>query len=183
MSMIAVVYNEDMKMEPGIYSVGAFAGDECRGVGVYVDGYLFMTVYGGTKGESISFKALENATGEELAVKETVRFGEETIGTLSQPFVLHVTNSSSVDVEGIEDIYLTIYPNPVRSLLNIGGDYHLVKSVTVLNLNGVPVIRKTLNGNSQLDMSMLSNGAYIVALETEKGFVYRKVLKSSNAKY
>lgn len=183
MGMIAVVYNEDMKMEPGIYSVGAFAGDECRGVGVYVDGYLFMTVYGGTKGESISFKALENATGEELAVKETVRFGEETIGTLSQPFVLHVTNSSSVDVEGIEDIYLTVYPNPVRSLLNIGGDYHLVKSVTVLNLNGVPVIRKTLNGNSQLDMSMLSNGAYIVALETEKGFVYRKVLKSSNAKY
>lgn len=182
MSMIAAVYDGDMKMEPGIYSIGAFAGNECRGVGVYADGYLFITVYGGTKGENISFKAFENATGEELAIKETVRFGEATIGNLSQPFALHVTNSSSVGIEDIEDIYLTVYPNPVRSQLNIGGDYHLVKTITVLSMNGVMSIRKTLNGNNQLDMSMLADGAYIIVLETEKGFVYRKVLKSASSK-
>lgn len=182
MSMIAAVYDGDMKMEPGIYSIGAFSGNECRGVGVYAEGYLFITVYGGTKGENISFKAFENATGKELAVKETVRFGDATIGSLGQPFALHVTNSSSVGIESIEDVYLTVYPNPVRSQLNIGGDCHLVKTVTVLSLNGLPLIRKTLNGNSQLDLSELSDGAYIVVLETEKGFVYRKVLKSASSK-
>ena len=115
-------------------------------------------------------------------MKETVRFGDATIGSLGQPFALHVTNSSSVGIESIEDVYLTVYPNPVRSQLNIGGDCHLVKTVTVLSLNGLPLIRKTLNGNSQLDLSELSDGAYIVVLETEKGFVYRKVLKSASSK-
>lgn len=181
MSMIAAVYDGGVKMEPGIYSIGAFAGNECRGVGVYADGYLFITVYGGKKGENISFKAFENATGKEMAIKETVRFGETTIGSLSLPFALHVTNSSSVGIEGIEDVYLTVYPNPVRSQLNIGGDYHLVKRVMVLGLNGQKLIRRKLEGTNQLDMSMLADGAYVVVLETEKGCVYKKVLKVANA--
>mgnify|MGYP000538497448 CR=1 FL=1 len=44
-------------------------------------GICSSRLYGGTKGENISFKAFENATGKELAVKETVRFGDATIGS------------------------------------------------------------------------------------------------------
>lgn len=179
MSIIAAVYDEQTKVEPGIYAVGAFVGDECRGVGVYAEGYLFITVHGGKKGENISFKALENATGKSLSITETVRFGEATIGSLTQPFALHVRNSSSVGIEEIGKIFLSVYPNPVRSQLYIGGDSHLVKQVIVLSLNGQPLVQKRLNGDTSLDLSDLSDGAYVVVLETEKGFVYKKILKSA----
>ena len=98
---------------------------------------------------------------------------------MTQPFALHVRNSSSVGIEEIGNIFLSVYPNTVRSQLYIGGDSHLVKQVIVLSLNGQPLIQKRLNGDTSLDLSDLSDGAYVVVLETEKGFVYKKILKSA----
>ncbi len=181
MSMIAKVYDDQMEAEPGVYAIGAFAGNECRGVGTYVEGYLFITIHGGSKGETITFKALENVTGKELSVKETVRFGEATLGSLTQPYTLHVTSSSTVGIETLDGMSLTVYPNPVRSLLNIGGDYHLVKEAIILDLNGRPLLRRMMDGANTLDVSSLSDGVYVLVLETEKGMVYHKIIKSITA--
>ncbi|MBQ9644909.1 MAG: hypothetical protein IJV24_00950, partial [Prevotella sp.] len=48
---------------PEDYSVGAFVGDECRGEGVCVGGRMFITVHA-NQGEQISFRLLNNLTGE-----------------------------------------------------------------------------------------------------------------------
>ena len=39
-----------------------FVGEECRGIGQYVDGLLFITVYGEKSGEKISFRAISSGS-------------------------------------------------------------------------------------------------------------------------
>jgi hypothetical protein len=82
---------------------------------------------------------------------------------------------------------LTIYPNPVGSLLNINikpvkNVDHLV--VTVYNLNSVPVLRsKTQNlrsdeqTNLQFDLTSLLPSTYILEFKDKDHVVYRKFIK------
>jgi hypothetical protein len=91
------------------------------------------------------------------------------------------------DVKVGNEMELTIYPNPVGSLLNINikpvkNVDHLV--VTVYNLNSVPVLRsKTQNlrsyeqTNLQFDLTSLLPSTYIVEFKDKDHVVYRKFIK------
>ena len=82
-------------------------------------------------------------------------------------------------METMDNLHLTVYPNPVHREAYIGGDYAQVKQVVILNLNGVVLMRLATEGANSVDLSSLPEGAYLMGLETEQGIVYKKILKTS----
>ncbi|MBQ8713554.1 MAG: hypothetical protein IJ551_12150 [Prevotella sp.] len=83
---------------PEDYSVVAFVTDECRGEGVCVGGRMFITVHA-NQGEQISFRLLNNLTGEMFDIDQTVRFGA-MLGSMKAPFRM----TSEAVVTGISSV-------------------------------------------------------------------------------
>ena len=80
-----------LEIETSAYAVGAFCGEECRGVGRWVNGRLFITVHGTCgEGETIAFRAFDPTTGEVLPVSETFVFQGQCLGSLGSPVQLHL---------------------------------------------------------------------------------------------
>lgn len=80
----------------GNYVVGAFCGNECRGVGQLVDGVLFVTVHTAVAdAELISFRAVDMADGQEIVLDEHVLSDGQVHGTPSQPLLLHATGGAT----------------------------------------------------------------------------------------
>lgn len=79
--------------------VGAFVGDECRGIGRWVEGYLFLTVHGTIgQGETVTLQALDAATGTIQPVRETFAFDADFYGGMEDPVILHFgADDSSVN--------------------------------------------------------------------------------------
>ena len=69
------------------------------------------------------------------------------------------------------------YPNPVRDILNISYTTE-ISSVRVINMIGQEVISKNINATStQVDMSELSAGTYIVNVTVGDSVKTLKVIK------
>jgi hypothetical protein len=178
MNLIAQLKLEGEIPEAGIFTVGAFHGDECRGIGQMVDGRLFITVHGGQPDETITFRALENASQEEYLIEETFLFANELKGNLQQPVELHIP---ALSVKEIAISPFIIYPNPVRDKLFLSGiDFSGIKSIKILAVSG-NVILATDNyiQRQGINVSSLAEGNYIVAVATETGMFYRKFIKLS----
>ena len=79
--------------------VGAFVGDECRGIGRWVEGYLFLTVHGTLgQGETVTLQALDAATGTIQPVREKFAFDADFYGGMEDPVILHFgADDSSVN--------------------------------------------------------------------------------------
>jgi len=182
MTMIAELYvdsenDESEKALEGVFSVGAFSGDECRGIGTYIDGLLYLTIHGTlTDKETVTFKAYENATAKNLKIKEKFTFEETQKGTISEPFPLHVKDGTGI--QGISASSFNIYPNPVRNTMYIEGNTESIQDVTILTTDGRIVIRTDKYTNAGINVTSLLEGVYIVALHTSDGsYLYKKILK------
>lgn len=174
-TLIANVYNDAVKVLEGIYTVGAFVNDECRGIGSYIDGLLYMTIHGTiANNESVSFKAYENVTGNEFPIIETVSMDGMHIGSISSPFLLHIDGTTT----GIHDVTasLNIYPNPVRQTMYINGDTECIKDIRILATNGNTVLIANGYKDEGINVSHLISGIYIVAINTNKGYQYKKIM-------
>ena len=69
------------------------------------------------------------------------------------------------------------YPNPVKNMLNLSYTQNIT-SVAVFNLLGQQVISKVINANqSQIDMSSLATGAYLVKVTADNQVKTIKVFK------
>lgn len=73
--------------------VGAFVGEQCRGVAnpTYIASsdayYVYLTVFGNTTGETITFKVYKADTNEEITISRTVDFeSNQHIGSRFQSF-------------------------------------------------------------------------------------------------
>lgn len=173
-TVIARLYDNGAEAMEGAFVVGAFCGDDCRGVGEYVDGLLFITVHG-NPGDAITFRAMANATGAELNIVEALTLAEAPVGTVGSPMALNLTSPT-----GLDDIYaghdLNIYPNPVRDRLFIEGDITDVSGVKVIATSGV-VMLSTSDYRYGVDVSTLGDGVYVAAIIDGNTVVYRKFLK------
>ena len=83
------------------YVIGAFCGDECRGVSKQVGDLLFITIHGSVAdAEAIRLEAFNMETGELLAINEVITFEGQRLGYVSNPFLLHADNAIT-SVNGI----------------------------------------------------------------------------------
>jgi len=81
------------------YALGAFIGDECRGVGKCIRGRFFITVHCDA-GERVSFRLCYLPTGQLAEVSETLHAGGHFLqGSLRYPLLMHSPDA----VTGIAD--------------------------------------------------------------------------------
>ena len=102
MCIVAEVYDGNAPAIDGAYTVGAFVGEECRGIGKYVNGKIYLTVHGGNSAsEQVRFVAIENASGKLIDIKEQTEFKSDALGTAKSPF--RMTFGTPTVINGIND--------------------------------------------------------------------------------
>lgn len=99
MSVIANLEGMDADDAQSRYIVAAFSGDECRGVGRFIDGRLFLTIHGTSSiREAIRFVLYDRDECSELQIHEQLLFGNRLEGSLAKPYTLHVDENSAIDI-------------------------------------------------------------------------------------
>lgn len=88
MGLVAELVQDGEAMDANKWLVGAFCGEECRGLSQTVGGHMMINVYG-MGGERISFMALNRECGEVMGVEESEPFRTDILGTIQQPYELH----------------------------------------------------------------------------------------------
>ena len=96
MCITADLFEGDIKADADKYCIAAFSGDECRGVGEYVKGIIFLSVYG-DKSVPLTFLAADRATGEVYDIQESVDFNADVLGSVKAPFAFHLGEASGVN--------------------------------------------------------------------------------------
>lgn len=87
-----------------------------------------------------------------------------------------------VDGTGIDDITINeliqIYPLPVRDKVNISASGKIIKSVTILSLNGIAMTSTNKYATKvTIDVSRIPTGIYIINVTTADSTFSRKILK------
>ena len=101
MGVIADVEAEGLSYAKETLTMTAWADGECRGTGKWIDGRLFMTLYG-QGGETLTFKAY-GENGDTYAVKQQLNFASDVIGKPQSPYTLTLIKETT-DVEGLQSI-------------------------------------------------------------------------------
>ena len=109
MCVTAELFNGEAVVDGDNYYLGAFVGDECRGVAKYVSGKYFLSVYGDKKA-TVNFVAVDKETGEEFPVEQTVDFTADVLGSVSAPYAIYIAaptgiNGISADAPSVKGIY------------------------------------------------------------------------------
>lgn len=175
MTIVASLFVDNVPAIDGIYTVAAFVGEECRGKGIYIDGLLYIVVNGTAQNdEVVSFKAYDNVTDACYDVEESLVFDAMHHGSIMKPFKLSLLNDMSV---GASVIGLNIYPNPVKSVMYVAGDNGAIKTIKILTPNGDVVLVHEGYNNEGIYVRNLSSGIYVVAISTDRGYYYSKIIK------
>ncbi|RYD90057.1 MAG: T9SS type A sorting domain-containing protein, partial [Sphingobacteriales bacterium] len=112
-----------------------------------------------------------------IAIGETVTlYVVQTIGEcVSEPFA--ITVSAVMGLDGFAAGALKVYPNPVKDVLTLSYTSEIT-SVTVYNLLGQQVLNKNVNQDeTQIDLSGLSSGAYMVRVVADDKAAAIKIIK------
>ena len=96
MCAVVEVFDEDTVIAQGY--IGAFVGDECRGVAKVENGKAFLAIYG-EKDETVYFKT----SVFDISINETVKFNADILGTVQKPYSLHLSMGSGVEVVNMDN--------------------------------------------------------------------------------
>ena len=84
-SLIATLDINDAPASNGNYTIGAFCGDECRGVAQHLNGLLYLNIHG-DEGEQITFRLIDEE-GQLHQITQTLALATETVwGSRKEPF-------------------------------------------------------------------------------------------------
>jgi hypothetical protein len=165
----------------------AYSDNEPRGVAeaIFVpdlNRYVFiLTVFSNTNEENLSFRFKTPAKNTEEEITEELIFKtDEVFGQPMVPMALHLSAITSIDETGA-DPTISIYPNPVNDELQIVSQSK-IKSVTLSGLSGnrIQLLSNISEYNFKLNTTSLVPGMYMLKVETSKGIVIRKLIKSNN---
>lgn len=108
MAITATVMDGVEQALDSVFTICAFCGEECRGIGEYIDGTLRLTVYG-QDSDVITFKAIETLSGKEFPITEKVTFVPDALGSYSAPYMLNFEIPSKVDAVGETPVIKAAY--------------------------------------------------------------------------
>lgn len=108
-NIMAIVGKVDVE-DTERYSIAAFVGEECRGIGKFVNGKAYITA-AGENGEVVTFRLHDEFTNEFLDIETSISFTDKA-GSAKAPVPMGVVNGTtgitsidSIDEETIEAIY------------------------------------------------------------------------------
>ena len=96
MCIIANLLDGDDVESNGDWVVGAFVGDECRGIGRFIGDELFLPVRG-KEGENITISVISLANDAGSDVKEHPAFVADAVGTVAEPLPLTLADPDAVN--------------------------------------------------------------------------------------
>lgn len=169
MPIICNVQRNGSTISPDEYEIAAFCGNECRGVGVVVDSWVLMSVFGNS-GDQISFRIVFKDNGEESPLAQTVKFTENPVGSLKAPYGIEVTstaigdianNSFSIDVE--------------NGNITICGNDSSISLAEIYDVAGMKLCSKAISGEEFVSLGRMIPGVYILVLHTTEGRIIRKI--------
>lgn len=90
-----------------------------------------------------------------------------------------VTTTGTVSVDNHLAGSFSVYPNPVKDMLNISNSIGAeINSVTITDINGRTVKQVTANGvESQINIVDLNAGVYFVNINSNQGSLTKKIVK------
>ena len=145
MGVIAYLQHDGQQVEPERFTLLAWADDECRGEGQWIDERIWMNVYGDDR-ETITFRAVDKIDGTVYAVKESASFTSDIMGSYDAPRLLTVTDEieSSTDIASIGgDLQSPTsngqHPSPILGYYSLGGT--LVAKHAASLREGIYIIR------------------------------------------
>jgi hypothetical protein len=193
MTLIGFFEYAEANATTGGMELGAFVGSELRGAGqaIYVDfldGYMFfLTCFANKSGEQLHFKLYDAATGEVQELKEHMTFMPNYhYGSIEEPlpFTLQTTGIGELHSE----LSFNVQPNPFRDetvcLIELINAQEV--RLMVADLDGEQLYHTKIQANAGMNRFIwngrsvtgipLSNGIYLIRLETEQGILTKKVV-------
>jgi len=126
-------------------------------------------------GTTINYNSFLNLAGLTPSATYYIQVDDYGFGVTQGSFGLEVTEVLSSD--SFDNNSFVAYPNPVKDIFNVSYSSE-ISSVRVMNLLGQEVISTAVNATStQIDMSQLSSGAYIVNVTVGDTIKTIKVVK------
>ena len=175
MPVTAEFFIDGVKCEDGQFTVAAFAGDECRGVGQWRDGRLMLNVHG-DGGEKVTFMAYDKTTEQYYLVDESLTFKADNEGTWFVPMKLTLGNETTGMSEVNKDLFISVGSGYIT--VNAGGKN--ISSLTLTNMGGVTVLSASdLGTGATITTGSLSDGMYIATIKAEGKTYYEKILKGN----
>ena len=78
----------------------------------------------------------------------------------------------------LEDNSITLYPNPTNKEVNISSE-NIINSIEVFNSLGQKINQTNVKQNEKtLDINSFSKGVYIIGVNTDKGYIRKKLIKN-----
>ena len=179
MCLVADVFVEGAKASAGDYSVGAFCGTECRGIGTYIDGKLMMNIYG-EGGEKISFVAVDNATETTYTIRESEPFAETLLGSIRMPYSLTIGGNGTTGLDNRAGNAWKVWLAEDGSRLFLASGSGKAVQVSITDMGGNTVLTAgDAAAGSFIDVAHLPEGVYIVTLFDGTDWYYQKIVKSN----
>lgn len=171
MPMVAqLVMDNGSVVDADDYVVAAFCGEECRGIGVAVNGLVMINVHGNSD-DVISFRILD-ALDQEKVSSSTVAFNEDLISTFADPISVNVESVTAVDP--VQADRFSIYTEDGNILFD--GDLSYVKSVEVYDVAGVMIAKASKTVAGSIFFEGLDKGVVTVVVRTESGSFSKKMI-------
>jgi hypothetical protein len=109
-------------------------------------------------------------------------FGWNDISTAQAVATLRLDSinfSSVLSTNEFSDSKFTVYPNPTKGLVDISNDADAsISSIELSDINGRVVKNIIFNDNqTQIDISQLSQGMYLMKIVSDKGIAVKKIVK------
>ncbi len=184
-----VMQNETVAPE-GVFLCGTFNGWESS-TPLDVNGSVYSTTLEFTAGDQIEYKFVNGSTWEEIGTGSCTT-GEYSNRTYSVPdsdasIDLCCFNScSACSVTAVAEESLgkvTVYPNPIKNVLNISG-LKVGKNVVISLYSVGGQVVKSVENNGQekltLDMGSLNQGVYLLMLTSESETETFRIVKKTD---
>lgn len=149
------------------------------------------TTINATASQSVNtFQWIDCATGNQVAGATSASFSPTANGSYAvlagnPAGCLDTSNCVTISTIGIDELALNasvrVYPNPAVDVIHVVSNGSQIMSYTVLDGNGRVVLAKSIDENTtELNFSLqsISEGTYIMEVNTSKGKVYRPFVKN-----
>ncbi len=141
-----------------------------------VDGFSAQVIGSTSNTLSTDISVVGNCGGKTFTAKgdyDVTLLVEDSEGNIdSSTAVVTVNDPVGLNENVIKGEHLSVYPNPTSSLFKV--DAKDVLLISVLSGNGHVLLTET---NNEVDVSSLSNGLYILKVQTLVGVYMEKILK------
>ena len=124
-------------------------------------------------GNNITINFSSSATSGDLLVSGHNGCGD---GTFSPYFPIDVIQCNGISENNEVNEY-KIYPNPAKEILIVETNFYKEQKLEIINLLGQTLYTTYINKTATVNISAFPCGVYILKLYTEKGNVFKKIVK------